>query len=108
MRTDIKHKKYRMIYKQVNDMYCNDFMNITQCCKELAISPSTYHKICNELGKKSVAYDKVKEQEKEESEQKGGSKSKKKAVKNNSTAKKNTSSKKKTKSNDTPDLSDYE
>lgn len=35
MRSDIKRKKYKMIYKKVDDMYCNKFMNITQCCKEI-------------------------------------------------------------------------
>jgi DNA-binding MurR/RpiR family transcriptional regulator len=108
MRTDVKHKKYKMLYKQVEDMYCNDFMNITQCCKELAMSPSTYHKICKELGKKSVAYDKKKEDAKEEIEQKGANKSNKKSVKKVSAAKKNTSSKKKSKSINTPELSDYD
>lgn len=69
-----------MIYKDVENMYCNEFKNITQCCKELAISPSTYHKIFKKLGKKSVAYDKKKEDVKEDSDQKG-SKSNKKSVK---------------------------
>lgn len=108
MRTDIKLKKYKMLYKQIDNMYCNEFLNVTQCCKEVGISPSTYHKICYELGKKSVAYDKKKEQEKEDSEQKGGSNSKKKPVKKVSTTKKNTSSKRKSKSFDTPDLTEYE
>ena len=54
MREDIRKKKYKIIYKKVNDMYCNKFMTITQCCKELKITPSQYYKICAELGKKSV------------------------------------------------------
>lgn len=128
MRTDIKHKKYRMIYKQVQDMYCNEFLNITQCCKELAITPSTYQRICNELNLKSVAYDRKRqkelEEEKEEKEkennqkggnksknednennQKGGSKSKKEVKK---TTKKVAPSKRKRKSTDTPDLTEMD
>lgn len=54
MREDIRLKKYRMIHKKVNDMYCNEFLSITQCCKKLGITPSTYYKICKELGKRSV------------------------------------------------------
>ncbi len=118
MRTDIKHKKYRMIHKQVEDMYCNEFLNITQCCKELAITPSTYQRICKELNVNSVGYDRKRqkqlEEEKEnEANQKGGSKSKKEPKKEpKKEAKKSTrkvsSSKKKGKSTDTPDLTELD
>ena len=54
MREDIKMKKYKVLYKQVNDMYCKEFLNITQCCKKLKTSPSTYYKACKALGKESV------------------------------------------------------
>ena len=43
-----------MIHKKVNDMYCKEFKNVTQCCSELNISPSTYYKICKELERPSV------------------------------------------------------
>ena len=54
MREDIRKKKYKMLYKKVEDMYCNEFKNITECCKANKITPSQYYKICNELDKKSV------------------------------------------------------
>jgi hypothetical protein len=55
MRKDIKLKKYKMDYKKINDLYCNNFMSITRACKKIGISPKTYQNMCKELGKPSVA-----------------------------------------------------
>jgi hypothetical protein len=54
MREDIKLKKYKDIYKKINDNYCNNYLNVTECCDKVGISTSTYYKICKKLGKKSV------------------------------------------------------
>ena len=54
MREDIKIKKYKMIYKKINDHYCNEYMNVKKSCEKEGITPSKYYKICKELGKKSV------------------------------------------------------
>ena len=54
MREDIKKKKYKMLHRKINDMYCNEFKNVKQCCKEAGISTGVYYKICKDLGKKSV------------------------------------------------------
>lgn len=61
MREDIKLKKYRMLYKNINDHYCNDFLNVKQSCEKEGITPSTYYKICSTLNKRSVGTDKKKE-----------------------------------------------
>lgn len=57
MREDIRRKKYRKLYGEINDLYCNDFMNVKDACKAVNITPSTYYKICKELGRKSVGTD---------------------------------------------------
>lgn len=75
MREDIKLKKYRKIYHDVNDLYCNDFLNVKQCCKEIGISPSIYYKACKALGKNSVGTDTSKSLK---LKQQGGSKTNKK------------------------------
>jgi hypothetical protein len=73
MREDIKLKKFRMIYKNINNHYCNDFLNVKKCCQKEGITPSTYYKICKTLNKRSVGTSK-------ESQQQGGSKTNKKAI----------------------------
>ena len=60
MREDIRRKKYKKLYKQVDELYCEQFLNITQACKKLKISPRTYHHICKELGRPSVAKERPK------------------------------------------------
>lgn len=54
MREDIKLKRFRKIYKEVNDNYCNNYENVKVSCNKVGITPSTYYKICKELGKRSV------------------------------------------------------
>ena len=81
MREDIKLKKYRMIHKKINDMYCNEFINVTQCCKKTGISPASYYKICSTLGKKSVGTAKKKTNSGSKSRQKSNEKSTKKNTK---------------------------
>jgi hypothetical protein len=58
MREDIRKKRNKKIYKDVERKYCEEFKNIRLCCKELNITPSTYYKVCKELGKQSVGTDK--------------------------------------------------
>jgi hypothetical protein len=75
MREDIKLKKYRKIRKDVNDLYCNKFMNVKSACKKIGISPSVYYKACQELGKNSVNTETNKSLKlKEKNDQNGGSK----------------------------------
>lgn len=55
MRSDIRHKMYTEIYDKIEDLYCNERLNVTQACKREKITPSRYYKICKTLGKPSVA-----------------------------------------------------
>jgi len=75
MREDIKMKKYRETYKKINDLYCNKYLNIKQCCEKVNITPSTYYKICKALNKRSVGTEKEKSKK---GSQKSGSKTSKK------------------------------
>lgn len=54
MREDIKRKKYKKQYKEVEQIYCNEYLNVKECCTRVGITPSTYYKICKTLGKRSV------------------------------------------------------
>jgi len=99
MREDIKLKRYKKIRNDVNDLYCNKYMNVTSACKKIGISPSVYYKACKELGKSSVNTDTyISSKMKEKNSQKGGSKSEKK---NQTTKKSTTISKSKNLNNDT-------
>jgi hypothetical protein len=54
MREDIKLKKYRKIHKNINNHYCNDFLNVKESCAKEGITPAVYYKICKTLNKRSV------------------------------------------------------
>lgn len=72
MREDMKIKKYKYLYKKINEFYCNPpYLNVTQSCKKAGISTGVYYNICKELDKKSVGTDK-------NATKKGGSKTDKK------------------------------
>lgn len=85
VREDIRLKKYRMIHKNINNHYCNDFLNVKQSCEKEGITPSTYYKICKTLNKRSVGTPK-------NATQNGGSKTDKKVNNNKLVVKKNRSS----------------
>lgn len=54
MRSDIRLKKYRKIYRNIQDAYENEYKTVKQACEAEGITPSTYYKICNTLNKRSV------------------------------------------------------
>jgi len=47
-------KKHKKLYDEIEDLYRNKLMSITQACKKKKISVSTYYYICKKLNKDSV------------------------------------------------------
>jgi hypothetical protein len=55
MREDIRIKKYMDIYKKVGTLYEDEFLSVRKSCDKIGITDTHYYRICNVLGKKSVA-----------------------------------------------------
>jgi hypothetical protein len=47
-------KKYKKLYKQINNTCMNDLSSINKSCEKNNVSPSTYYKICRTFGYKTI------------------------------------------------------